>query len=319
MTQATFPPPLGWHRRTLPLRISVGDFYLTVMHLHLLVCDTHFSRLPSRLEDALPADLPPGIDGVMIASMPQDGPAFRIRRDGRRLLYAPRRYLRHWVDTTGGHEAYLAGFSGKTRSTLRRKVRKFAGEGDAACDFRVYRTAAEMTEFHRIARSVSALTYQEKLMSAGLPDGPEFLADMARRADQGTVRGYILFREGRPAAYTYCPVDDGVALYACTGFDPALAPLSPGTVLQWLLLEDMFADDLIRVFDFTQGEGPHKELFSTGSRECADLYILRPSLRVWRGITLQTAVEHTVQALGDGLQALGLKARIRRLVRGTAG
>lgn len=312
------PLAAGWSRKTLPLRISVGERYVTVLRLALLVRDTHFTALGDDLEAAVPPALPAGVDGLMIPSQPYCGEAFRIRRHGRHLLYAPRRYLRHWVDTTGGHDAYVAAFSGKTRSTLRRKVRKFAGDGAESCDFRVYRTAAELAEFHRLARPLSAATYQERLMDAGLPDSPDFLRDMAARAERDAARGYLLFRDGQPAAYTYCPVDDGIALYAYTGYDPALAALSPGTVLQWLLLEDQFADPAVRVFDFTQGEGPHKELFSTASRACIDLYVLRPTLRAWRGIAMQTAVEQAVQRVGDGLDALGLKARVRRLMRGTA-
>jgi len=37
-------------------------------------------------------------------------------------------YPRHFIDMTGGFESYLTHFSGKTRSTLRRKTRKLESE-----------------------------------------------------------------------------------------------------------------------------------------------------------------------------------------------
>lgn len=290
---------------------------MTALTLTLLVRDGHFTSFSPNLPAVLPTSLPADVDGLMIPSQPVEGTApFRLRRHGAHLLYVPRRYHRHWVVTEGPHDAYVAGFSGKTRSTLRRKVRKFLGEaGDDA--FHVYRTPAEMDTFHELARTVSALTYQERLMDAGLPDDDSFRAQMRKRASRGAARGYILMHQGRPVAYTYCPIDDGVALYAYTGFDPGLRSLSPGTVLQWLLLEDLFATPDVRMFDFTQGDSPHKELFSTHKQECADLYVLRPSLRIWSGITAQTGVENTVEAIGALLETVGLKTRLRRLLRGT--
>ena len=40
------------------------------------------------------------------------------------------------------------------------------------------------------------ITYQEKLLDAGLPDSEEFLREMEQLARQGRVRGFILFHQG---------------------------------------------------------------------------------------------------------------------------
>ena len=58
-----------------------------------------------------------------------------------------------------------------------------------------------MPEFFRYARTVSEITYQEKLLDAGLPDSEEFLGEMERLAQQGHVRGFILFLEDKPVSY----------------------------------------------------------------------------------------------------------------------
>jgi CelD/BcsL family acetyltransferase involved in cellulose biosynthesis len=65
--------------------------------------------------------------------------------------------------------------------------------------------------------------------------------------------------------------------YDHVGHDPALNDLSPGTVLQAAAMRDLFGDRFAR-FDFTEGAGQHKRLFSTGGVDCVDLLLLRPTL-----------------------------------------
>ncbi len=72
--------------------------------------------------------------------------------------------------------------------------------------WKVYKAPGEMPEFFRLARAVSKITYQEKLLDAGLPDSEEFRHEMERLAQQGRVRGFILFYQNKPVSYLYCPV-----------------------------------------------------------------------------------------------------------------
>ena len=305
---------LAWRRRRLPLKVAVGDLTVWSPTLDLMLAETPFADLPKRLD---PAGLPPpskGVDGYLIRSCPAEGQAWRIRRTRDHLLYAPRRYRRHWTEISGDFETYLGTLSAKTRSSLRRKVRKFE-DAAGGRDFRVYRTAAEMEVFHGLARTISEKSYQERLMDAGLPTTPDFCAEMRSLAKADLVRGYLLFHQGTPIAYTYGPVEDGVVIYDHTGFDPAKRALSPGTVLQFLILEDLFAEARFHRFDFTEGEGAHKALFGTHSLDCMDLYVLRPGLRTVGAVLIQTAIERGTERLAAVLERLGIKRHLKRLMR----
>ena len=305
---------LVWRQKRLPLKVAVGDLTVWSPRLDLMLAETPFADLPEAFD---PASLPPpaeGIDGYLIRSCPADGQLWRIRRSKEHLLYAPRRYRRHWTAIEGGFDAYLGTLSAKTRSGLRRKVRKFE-DASGGRDFRVYRTPAEMEVFFGLARPVSEKSYQERLMGAGLPATPAFREDMRSLAAAGLVRGYLLFHQGRPVAYTYGPVEDGVVIYDHTGFDPAHSALSPGTVLQFLILENLFAEGRFRCFDFTEGEGAHKALFGTDSLDCMDLYVLRPGLRTWCAVLIQTVIERGTERIAAVLDRLGIKRRLKRLLR----
>src|SRR5690606_2614194 len=120
------------------------------------------------------AGLPPQADGYYLRAVPE-GQVASLGGDSGMRAFVRQSYPHHYADLGLGYEAYLASFSVKTRSSLKRKLRKLAEHSGGALDVRVYRTPAEMADFFADARAVSALTYQEKLLDAGLP---EDLAEM---------------------------------------------------------------------------------------------------------------------------------------------
>lgn len=187
-------------------------------------------------------------------------------------------YERHYIDMTGSYDDYLARFSGKTRSTLRRKRRKMESESGGSLDLRLYSRPEEMDEFVHHAVPLSRITYQARLLDAGLPESEIARAEMRELAWQDRVRAFLLFLNGEPVAYLYLPVIGETLVYAYLGYDPAHANLSPGTVLQMAALERLFAEQRYRYFDFTEGEGAHKRLFGTRSAPCASFLLLRPTL-----------------------------------------
>lgn len=237
-------------------------------------------RVPLSLDDALANCLPPfpelsGADGYLITSVPR--PLIDDVRAGRpdlwSLLY--QRYRRSFVALDTSFDLYMAGFSAKSRSTLKRKLRRFAVRSRGVIDVRCYRTPSEMAVFHELGRRVSALTYQERLLDAGLPAGADALVAMLDLAQADAARGWLLFLEGWPVAYLWSPACGDTLIYAHLGYDPAFADMSPGTVLQLEAIRMLMEERRFRLLDFTEGEGQHKNTFGTGGIDCADLLLLR--------------------------------------------
>ena len=110
--------------------------------------------------------------------------------------------------------------------------------------------------------------------------------------NRGMVRGFILFHQDQPVSYLYCPVSNGVLIYAFLGYDPGYMNFSVGTVLQWLALEHLFEESLFRFFDFTEGQSEHKKLFATHSVQCANVFFLRSNLRNKFLLHSQRAFDH---------------------------
>jgi CelD/BcsL family acetyltransferase involved in cellulose biosynthesis len=277
----------------------------------------------SPLPDLSLNPLPPleNADGYLLKGLPAPiDPAFAQPRPSW-VSMTLREYPRHLVDLTSSFEAYLAKFSGKTRSTLKRKLRKFEEISGGTLDWKEFRNPEELNSFFPLAREISIKTYQERLLGQGFPDTRAFREEVLARAARGAVRAYILSLKERPVSYLFLPVEEGTASYAYLGYDPAYAEHSPGTVLQLLALERMFADPSLTLFDFTEGAGAHKQLFATRTENCADLLILKPGSKTVLIARTQRAFARAEARLAWVLERLGIKRNLklfmRRLARGS--
>lgn len=305
-----------WQRGSVRLKFQLGDIVLATAALSLFRRSARLDERPLDLDDTPePPERLDGADGYVVWSHPiaKKIPILRARRDA--ILYAPQQYRRFFVDLSLGFEQYIMSFSGKTRSGLRRKLRKFTEASGGTITWNQYRSPDQVASFFSLAKTVSEKTYQERLLNVGLPTDPAFIGSACAMARADRVRAYLLFLNGGPIAYLYCPVNERVVAYDRLGYDPAYASLSPGTVLQMLALEALFSEQFA-TFDFTEGEGQHKEIFSTGSRLCGDIYVVRRRLVPTSILALHHAVNRTSAAAGATLDRLHLRSRLRRLIRG---
>jgi len=293
--------------RPARLRFVFGGRLLHAAEFRL--CEAH-------QDCAAPPDwntIPAGVRAVRVQVQPA-GRLPRIRFLADTIRYVPSQYRRFYVEIDGSIESYLRKFTHKSRNTLLRKVRKLAAASGGAADFREYARPAEIAEFLGLAREVSAKTYQERLWDAGIPRATWFREQTLQAAARGEARGYLLFCGGRPAAYALCAVRENILVAERLGFDPALAPLNPGTVLLYLLLESLFAEKHFRVLDFGPGEFAYKEHFATGHFPCAEIYYFRRNLNNCLLVGTHAAMETVSGAMKRALDAVGLKNRIRKWI-----
>ena len=194
-------------------------------------------------------------------------------------------------------------------------MRKFEKENGEGVVFRELAIGDDFDEFFRLAGPIAAASYQERLLDAGLPRGPEFIAGIKARAARGDALAWLLFFRGKPVSYVLSLVDNGVATYDYVGYREDAQHFSPGTVLQYFILESLFERKRVRIFDFTEGEGEHKRFFSTGSQLCAKSYVFQSTLPNRLRVRLHRSIDDFSTASVRLLDKLGVKRHIKALVR----
>ena len=304
-----------WSVGPASFRYQLGDVVLFRRTFTAMLHRTHFTAMPVDGFAAVPdpSILPAEADAVMFRSAPASGPLKKISREAHYIRYVPNSYHRYYVDLNGSFDDYLKKFTSKSRSTLLRKVRKFSEQPGAR--WHAYRNPSELQVFLDLAARVSAKTYQERLMDAGIPTTPEYREHVLALAERGSAIGAVLFLGDAPVSYIFSPAQDGVLLYEYVGFDPEYRELSPGTVLQYYLLQQLFSDREFRIFDFTEGEGQHKAFFATHNVYCADVYFFRRTLWNYLTIVAHAGVNAFSSGLGKFLDKLKVKSAIKKFLR----
>jgi len=306
-----------WQCRPVPFKFQLGDWTLFSVSIPLQVRAVQLSdQTPPVVAPSPPADeLMPGSQGFLIRGLPIAAPLPAISRAGGYLRYVPLQYQHCYIDLGQSFESYQKKFSSKTRSTINRKIRKYAEHCGGSIPWKTYKAPEDMRDFFRLARTVSKSTYQERLLDAGIPDSEAFIAQAESLAAEQRLRAYILFDGERPVSYLYCPVEEGVLIYAYLGYDPDYMQMSVGTVLQWLAVEQLFDEACFRYFDFTEGQSDHKRLFATHQQQSANVYLVKKTFRNAVIINSHMFMDRFSTWLGTMLERFGIKARIKRFLR----
>lgn len=307
-----------WQLYSVPFKFQLSDWTIISLSLRLQVrADRLIDKTPPVLRPEPPAfhELADGSQGFVIRGLPIAELLPTISRTGNYIRYIPKQYQHCYINFDMSFEAYQLKFSSKTRSTILRKVRKYAEHCNGTIIWKTYTLSEEMRDFFMLARAVSKLTYQERLLDAGIPETEEFIQQAEFLAAKQCVRAYILFDGERPVSYLYCPIEESVLMYAYLGYDPDYMQKSVGTVLQWLAVEQLFNEKRFCYFDFSEGQGDHKYLFSTHQRQCANVFFIKANLSNTLVIYSHMFMNSYSKSLGDFLDRFRLKAKVKRFLR----
>lgn len=305
-------------QQAVRLKYRLGEWVLGAWYPELLVLD------PARFEQpgwpascaALEAQLSGKIDGLLCRKVPASFCEPGLGQYGGLIRYVSHRDVLHYVAVGGSFPEYLKQqFSSKPRQNLQRSVRRFTERQGGSAPWEVYTAPEEMERFFTEALAISKQTYQTRLLDAGLSSGPEFLAQMQALAEQGCARGYLLRDQGRAIAFAWCRQQGSRLIYDTIGYLPECASHSPGTVLLYHLIEDVFAFGRHSILDFGPGEAQYKSLFATHRQEFVDLYLLKDNFKHKFLLRLHRFVARLSDALGELLQRYGVKKKVKAWIR----
>lgn len=292
---------------------SFGYWRFYTLPMSVQMVTTHFADLPPHPPSArdlvfLPGE---GQQPVWIVSHPVKESVPTLEFGPAVIRYVTARYPRYYVQLSGTFEQYLQRLTRKRRGELRRKMRKFAGAGST---LREYRSRAEMSAFYESALTVSRKSFQRRI-GHGLPEDPESVARLMRMAEQDRTRGYILFYENHPAAYTLCHVNGDCLTGELCGYDPSLSHLSPGNALIGSMLERLFEERRFQMLDLGTGDADYKAFFATGNVPCADIYYFPRNIKNIALVAAHWTTDFVWQWTTKLLNVLHVRNKLKKLAR----
>ena len=196
-------------------------------------------------------------------------------------LYVPGEPVLHArITLPGSFAQYVGKFKSKTRYNLQRQVRQLREHGGGQLAMVRVEHARDVAEFLDQAAAISAVSWQSRTLGLEVSNSPAECEMFAHFAARGTLRSYLLRCGGSPTAFVRGFQHGDVFYYLRIGFDERVAKFSPGTVLLYLLIEDLFNHRPPRYLNFQEGDWAYKRLFATDYLQKSSVLIVRKEAKV---------------------------------------
>jgi Acetyltransferase (GNAT) domain len=232
------------------------------------------------------------------------------------LLYLPEKLSQHYViNLPASFEEYLQKFSAKTRNNLRRIVRKLQKDSRTEVQLSRITSPEQVDSFVDTAVEVSKKTYQWNLLGSGLRKPEVLKRNLRFLAEGGCLRCYLLLCGKEVCAFMICHQRNEICHSPAIGYDPKWESYSVGTILQFLVIEDLFTYDRPAVFDFGTGAGGQKEFFGNAHYLDADIYLLRRRVYTYLACSVHRASNNLAMYTRRLFDHLHLKTPIKKFIR----
>lgn len=257
--------------------------------------------------------------------LPVDGPLHRlttgtgVQRDFI-VLQMGRPFEHQYIRLPPTYEEYLKQMGSRSRQSVLYSERKLLRESEDQVSCVCFQDCASIERFIQDATAISRKTYQWNLLDLGLQNTEGLRQRLLYAADHALLRSYILYCRDTPVSFMLGYQYLDCYYYIDVGYDPAFANLSVGSVLQLMVLKDLYARGAPpALFDFSTGYGAHKARFGNFARSEVNLLLLPRTLENRLLAQAFRWSERFSIALGSALDRLGLKQRLKKLLRQSAG
>jgi len=129
------------------------------------------------------------------------------------------------------------------------------------------------------------------------------------------LRCYLLYNGENPIAFIRGYQYAEIYYYEEIGFDKDARHLEPGTVLNFLLLQDLFAQNKPRHLDFGFGENDYKRKLGNTEIEAIEGFMVATGSRAHGLIAIQTLLQWAYKLMRRTVQAIGLDTVLRKLLK----
>lgn len=259
-------------------------------------------------------------DGIYLESISPESSLWRYLQTSRLVrrsfsCYSQRGPLPHLlIRLSGTFSNYLKRLSTKTRKNRLREIRILRELGNLQL-IRVTE-ASELNTFLKASYDISLKTRQFKRFGWGVASRDPVLVkhELSRLARQGSLRSYLLTCNGVPCSYILGQICGTRFRPVTAGVDPDWRNYSAGTVLLFLVLEDLFREAPCGYYDLGSFAA-HKEYLATDRYLETDVWLFRRLPYAGLVSSAYRVCNLTTKLAGVTFERLGLKERIVRLMR----
>ncbi len=254
------------------------------------------------------------VDAVQLRYVEADSEWRRViedrRETGLRYFEVPStRWVAQILDPVTGQR--IEHGSSKTRSTNRRKDKQLENHFQGRVEIKPVTTRADVDAFIPVVGEIFRQTWHAAF-GPGIHDGlRDYFYELA---DDGVLRPYVLWADGKAIAYVMGDLYGGTYYLWDTAYLPEYAKLSAGTYLFRRVFEDLAAIGATR-FDFGWGDFDYKKVLGGRQVEDRDIHLYAPRLLSAVACAVGGAISRTEIRLKHLAKSYDLKNAVHRYWR----
>ncbi|MDR3183382.1 MAG: GNAT family N-acetyltransferase [Planctomycetaceae bacterium] len=210
-------------------------------------------------------------------------------------------------------EQLLASIDKKKRKNVRNDLKHFH---ESVKEYRLERIteSVQLESFFDTVMKISANSWQGKTL--GLTD---WKTDSRLRcwkeiADNGLLRSYILWADGKPIAYRLAYQCNGTFYGQESQYNLSVSDLAPGIICLYYVLDDLMTYKPVKTYDFDFGTLGNKRIFANEEIESM-IAFMSGSYRGVLLVRLQMFLNRLIFVSKKFLQKLGLADKIRKQMK----
>lgn len=210
----------------------------------------------------------------------------------------------------GDFDSYVRSLSSNSRMKIRRKERRLEEASGGQMRVVCYRALDEMESLRGLLSEVWEKSWHGRVGRHHVPS-LDYLSIVAKH---GWIRAYVLFAGERPVASILGFQYRDTYYYEAPAYVQEWREHSPGIVLLFSALRDMFAKDRPARVDFGAGYGEFKEVFGTHEERCGTIRVGISSYGKLV-VGLQSGMDTLFVSARDILARTGLPRLLKRRIR----
>ena len=181
---------------------------------------------------------------------------------------------KHRIRMSEGPDIYWSQFSKSTLKEFRRLLKK-----NPEFNFKRITDPEKVDSFLDQAHEVSSRSWQANVYGNRVPNTESQKALLKLLAKLGFLRCYLMLSEDKPIAFEIAYQYKHYVYGAEAGFDLSYRKLSPGNLLMYKEIEDLFEHDTPEWYDFGEGDAPYKGRFSDTVTKSANVWMMRKTFK----------------------------------------
>ncbi|WP_068544425.1 GNAT family N-acetyltransferase [Thalassotalea crassostreae] len=259
----------------------------------------------------------PEYDCLVVESIRETSELFQIlkKTPSYFVSHAENNNIVRQLTLNSNHDEYLSNIKRKVRYNLKRTVKLFTENFGNNVELVEYTTPDQVNDLLNQVDIIYNKSWQKNIKGELERNSNRSVLQRQSQAKNAWLRSYVLFCENKPIAFVLGTQFNGLYDYEETGYDPKYANFSPGTVMNYMIIQRLFEFNKPDIIDFGFGENTYKKVFGNHAYTAFNMTAAKTKGKLHAALIIQQLLNKCYHSIRSYLIKWKLDTKVRNLIK----